>query len=103
MFYVSGKVNLKIYESTKVLYKVDQVQRKSNKIPVLIMNNLTDGSSESSFLSYYSEVDIGSGLMGGEKKTFEEKKCLAVPISFEREGLVEKDTKLFILAEWNYY
>lgn len=37
-----GKIPLKLYESTRLLYQVDQRQRKSNRIPVLIMNNLTD-------------------------------------------------------------
>jgi hypothetical protein len=40
------------------------------KIPILIMNNLTDGTSENSFENYYTEMDISSH-QGGDKKTFE--------------------------------
>lgn len=68
-FYLAGKVNLKLYESTKVLYKTDQISRKTQKIPALIMNNLTDGSSEQSFENYYSEVDIGNSVQV-DKKNF---------------------------------
>lgn len=67
------------------------------------MNNLTDGTSQHSFESYYSEVDIGNSVQV-DKKNFEEKKCLAVPIVFENEpGIVDKDRKLYILADWNYH
>lgn len=89
-FFLAGKVNLKLYESTKVLYRVEQVGRRSNKIPVLVMNNLTDGASEHSFENYYAEVDISNSVQV-DKKTFEEKKCLAVPLTFEsEEGAVDR-------------
>lgn len=83
-FYLNpGKINLKIYESTKLLYQVDQRYRKHNRIPVLVMNNLTEAPSEHSFENYYSELDISNAYQGGDKKIFEERKCLAVPIVFE--------------------
>lgn len=64
------------------------------------MNNLTDGTSENCFESYMGELDIGN-TQGADKKAFEEKKCQASPITFEKD--VDKDSKLFLLSEWNYH
>ena len=47
------------------------------------MNNLTDGLSEHSFENYYAEMDIGSHHVIGDKKAFEDKKCMVTPITFE--------------------
>ena len=47
------------------------------------MNNLSDGTSENSFENYYSEIDISAGLIPQDKKTFPEKKCVAIPFSIQ--------------------
>lgn len=71
---------MKLYESTKVLHMVDQRAHKSNRIPLLIMNNLTDAPYDYSFENYYSEIDITNAYQANDKKVFEERKCLAVPL-----------------------
>ena len=97
-----GKNLIKIYESTKVLYKTDQTKRASDKIPVLIMNNLTDGAFHHEFQNYYAELDISSNAMVGEKKNFQEKKCTAFPFKIQKEENQE-GREFFVLADWNYH
>lgn len=40
-----GKVQVKIYESTRVLHRVEQTHRTNSRIPILLMNSLTEGTT----------------------------------------------------------
>jgi hypothetical protein len=79
-FFGPGKVALKLYESTRLLYQVDQRGRKSSRIPILVMNNLTEPPADHSFENYYAELDIANAYQAGDKKNFEERRCQAVPL-----------------------
>jgi hypothetical protein len=49
-------------------------------------------------------LDISNAYQAGDKKVFEERKCLAIPLTFENEmGEQENRKRTYVLTEWNYH
>jgi hypothetical protein len=83
-----------------VLYRVDQQNRLANQIPVLILNSLSD-EKPAYFESYIADLDVTEET-NKERKNIEEKKALAIPISFKScEHMLTPKTFL-VKSDWNF-
>jgi hypothetical protein len=101
-FLRKDRTQLKLFESTKVLYKNDQQHRSTNTIPVLIMNNLSD-DKPAYFENYLAELDV-TDEENKERKNIEERKALAVPLVIkEEEGVSLQMKTMVVKSEWNFH
>ena len=101
-FLRKDRTQLKLFESTKVLYKNDQHHRSTNTIPVLIMNNLSD-DKPAYFENYLAELDV-TDEENKERKNIEERKALAVPLVIkEEEGASLQMKSMVVKTEWNFH